>query len=485
MAGQLDLTQIGIDRTAPIPIAEQVSEAIGREIPGGSLPTNSRLPTTRELAAALGVNRGTVQAAYRLLAERGLVEGRVGSGTVVLSGSGSPVAPFRLDDLLSRRIAALPEEQSPPLPAPLFADFSRLAPDERFFPLEEFTRTVSYAWSRRRDLWSYAPPLGLEELRVEISRRLNEHDIKRSPAEILVVSGAQQGLDLLFRTFTDPGDLAAMESPTYSGALSLARLAGVSIVSMPMDEGGPDPSALRGRRVKLVYVMPERQNPTGITTGRDRRLALADAAMASGALLVEDGYEEPESGLLPLAASRPERTVWLGTLSKDLVPGFRIGWVAADGAIVERLARAKKATDFQTPVPLQAAVAAFLKAGADRRVRQARREEVSLRAEAARRALAEKLPEATIWGGEGGNPLFWLILPRGVTGRRVAEAAARRGVAVAPGQDFDPRGEDVERVRLSVTRVERKDIERGIGFLAEAVREVESRNRSALSAPVV
>jgi DNA-binding transcriptional MocR family regulator len=485
MAGQLDLSQIGIDRAAPIPLVKQVRDAIEREISGGSLPTNSRLPTTRELAAALGVNRGTVQAAYRLLAERGLVEGRVGSGTVVLSGSDSPAAPFRLDDLLSRRVAALPEESSTPLPAPLFADFSRLAPDERFFPLEEFTRTVSYTWSRRRDLWSYAPPLGLDELRVEISRRLSEHGIKRSPSEILVVSGAQQGLDLLFRTFTDPGDAAAMESPTYSGALALARLAGVTIVPMPMDEGGPDPSALRGRRAKLVYVMPERQNPTGITTGRERRLALADAAIASGALLVEDGYEEPESGLLPLAASRPERTVWLGTLSKDLVPGFRIGWIAADGAIVERLARVKKASDFQTPVPLQAAVAAFLKAGADRRVRQARGEEVTLRAEAARRALAERLPEATIWGGESGNPLFWLILPRGVTGRRVAEAAARRGVAVAPGQDFDPRGEDVERVRLSVTRVERKEIERGIALLADAVREVESRNRSALSAPVV
>jgi len=481
----LDLSQIGIDRTAPIPLAEQVRDAIEREISGGSLPTNSRLPTTRELAAALGLNRGTIQAAYRLLAERGLVEGRVGSGTVVLQGPGSPAAPFRLDDLLSRRITGLPEESSTPLPASLLADFSRLAPDERFFPLEEFTRTVSYAWSRRRDLWSYAPPLGLDELRVEISRRLNEHGIKRSPSEILVVSGAQQGLDLLFRTFTDPGDLAAMESPTYSGALALARLAGVTIMPMPMDEGGPDPSALRGRRVKLVYVMPERQNPTGITTGRDRRLALAEAAISSGALIVEDGYEEPESGLLPLAASRPERTVWLGTLSKDLVPGFRIGWIAADDAIVERLARVKKATDFQTPVPLQAAVAAFLKAGADRRVRQARGEEVTLRAETARRALEQRLPEATIWGGEGGNPLFWLILPRGVSGRRVAEAAARRGVAVAPGQDFDPRGEDVERVRLSVTRVERKDIERGIVLLAEAVREVESRNRSALSAPVV
>src|SRR4030095_9860228 len=115
------------DRPAPIPLVEQVRDAIEREISGGSLPTNSRLPTTRELAAALGVNRGTVQAAYRLLAERGLVEGRVGSGTVVLSGSDSPAAPFRLDDLLSRRVAALPEESSTPLPAPLFADFSRLA----------------------------------------------------------------------------------------------------------------------------------------------------------------------------------------------------------------------------------------------------------------------------------------------------------------------------------------------------------------------
>ena len=108
---------------------------------------------------------------------------------------------------------------------PAVADFSRLAPDERFFPLEEFTRTLAYSWSRRRELWQYAPPLGSEELRVEISRRLSEIGLTRSPEEILVVSGAQQGLDLLFRTFTDPGDLVAMESPTYSGALSLARLA--------------------------------------------------------------------------------------------------------------------------------------------------------------------------------------------------------------------------------------------------------------------
>lgn len=473
-----------IDRAAGVPLAEQVYEAIESRIAGGVLPENSRLPATRELAAALGVNRGTVQTAYRRLQKQGLAEGRVGSGTVVKKSAPAD-SPFRLSEMLSRRAVDLPEESPIVLAEPTVADFSRLAPDERFFPLEEFTRTLAYAWSRRRDLWQYAPPLGLEELRVEISHRLQEIGLAREPSEILVVSGAQQGLDLLFRTFADPGDLVAMESPTYSGALALARLAGVAILPLPMDPGGPDPAPLYGRRVKLCYLMPERQNPTGITTGPRRRDVLLQAALSSGALIVEDGYEEPESGEPPLSARQPSRIVWLGTLSKDLVPGFRIGWIAADRALIERLARVKKATDFQTPVPLQAAVAAFLRGGGDRKVRQARAEEVSQRASTAKQALREHLPEVSWWGGAGANPLFWLHLPEGTSGRRAAEAAAARGVAVAPGADFDPKGEDRGNVRLSVSRVERRKIERGIAVLGQAVREVWTRSRAALGAPVV
>jgi DNA-binding transcriptional MocR family regulator len=480
----LDLNQISIDRAGGVSLAEQVYEAIESRIAGGILPENSRLPTTRELAAALRVNRGTVQTAYRRLQERGLVEGRVGSGTVVRKSSPA-ASPFRLASLLSRRASELPEESPVAVAGPVVADFSRLAPDERFFPLEEFTRTLAYSWSRRRELWQYAPPLGAEELRVEISRRLSEIGLTRSPDEIIVVAGAQQGLDLLFRTFTDPGDLVAMESPTYSGALSLARLSGVTLLPLPMDPGGPDSSPLLGRRAKLCYVMPERQNPTGITTGPRRREALLQAALSAGALVIEDGYEEPESGELPLSAREPSRTVWLGTLSKDLVPGFRIGWIAADRAIVERVARVKKATDFATPVPLQAAVAAFLRANGDRNLRQARAEEVAVRANAAKQALREQLPELSWWGGAGANPLFWLHLPEGTSGRRVTEAAAARGVGVAAGVDFDPRGDDRSNVRLSVSRVERRDIAPGIAVLAEAVREVQSRSRAALAAHVV
>jgi len=482
---QLDPTQFELDRGAAAPLSDQLSDALQRRIEDGLLPRDSRLPTTRELAASLGINRGTVQAAYRRLREKGLVEGRVGSGTVVRGAGAPPPAPFRLGDQLSQRAATLPDEPRPAVASPLVADFSRLTPDERFFPFEDFTRTLSETWSQRRDLWQYAPPLGLEELRDEIARRLGEHGIVRASDEILVTSGAQQGLDLLFRTFTDPADLVAMESPTYSGALALARLSETEILPLEMDEDGPDPRPLRGRRAKLVYVMPERQNPTGVTMGESRRVELLEAALSAGAIVVEDGYEEPESGFSPLAAMEPERAVWLGTLSKDLVPGFRIGWIAAARPIVERLARVKQAADFQTPVPLQAAIAAFLRAGSDRKIRAARAAAVTERSSAMGRALRRTLPALDWWGGEGANPLFWLRLPAGVSGRRVAEAAGARGVAVAAGQDFDPRGEDRPEVRLSASRVERSDIEPGIERLAEAVGEVEMRSNAALSAPVV
>ena len=250
MPGQLDLGKISIDRHSPQPLADQISSVIERWIEGGALDENDRLPTTRELAAALGINRGTVQAAYRRLQDRGLVAARVGSGSVVRGRAAKP-RELRVETLLSRRAAELSDEALAPARSGSVADFSRLAPDERFFPLEEFTRTLAYAWSRRRELWQYAPPLGLEELRVEISRRLSDIGVARTPEEVLVVSGAQQGLDLLFRTFTDPQDVVAVESPTYSGALALARLSEVSLLPLPMEDDGPDARPLRAHEAKL------------------------------------------------------------------------------------------------------------------------------------------------------------------------------------------------------------------------------------------
>jgi DNA-binding transcriptional MocR family regulator len=473
--GQLDWSAVYLDRLSREPLGDQLATAIEARVATGLLARGARLPTTRELAGVLGINRGAVQTAYSKLARQGLLASRVGSGTIVRGPAPSP-PDFDPTALLSRRALQVAREVTPPLPISLVADFSKLTPDERFFPVEDFTRTLTEAWARRKDLWQYAPPLGLLELREEIARRLAEHGVSHSADEIVVTSGAQQGLDLLFRTFTDPGDVVATESPTYSGALALARFSGVELLPLPVGPEGVDASPLLGRRAKLVYVMPERQNPTGLTTTDELREGLLEAARSAGSLVIEDGYEEPESGLAPLAARDPVRVIWLGTLSKDLVPGFRIGWIAAPAAVIERLAQVKKTSDFQTPLPLQAAVAAFLRAGSDRRARASRALDVEARRIAAARALKMHLPEISWWGGEVGNALFWLHLPRGVSGRRVAEAAAARGVGVAPGADFDPRGEDPANLRLSVSRVDKRQVDAGIRLLAEAIRAVISQS---------
>jgi 2-aminoadipate transaminase len=188
--------------------------------------------------------------------------------------------------------------------------------------------------------------------------------------------------------------------------------------------------------------------------------------------------------MAPLAARLPDRTVWLGTLSKDLVPGFRIGWIAGPVPVIERLARVKKTADFQTPLPLQAAVAAFLREGADRRARRARAFDVEAKRISAARVLKTHLPGVSWWGGEVGSALFWLHLPPETSGRRVAQAAAARGVGVAPGADFDPKGEDRANIRLSVSRVDKRNVEQGIRLLAEAVQAVRSAS-GAHSMPVV
>src|ERR1700730_9880026 len=259
---QLDwATSVLLDPRSRDTTGDQLAAAIEARIATGALSAGDRLSTLRDLASALAVHPGTVQSALRRLSDRGLVEGRVGSGTVVV-GSAAP-RPFDATALLSKRAAAIASEPARADSALSVADFSRLTPDERFFPIDEFIATLAAAWGRRRDLWQYAPPLGLSGLPAEISPRLAEAGLTRSPDEILVTSGGRQGLGRLFRTYTDPGDAIAVESPSYSGALALARFSGVEMIPLPAGPEGPDASPPFGRRAKLVYVMPERQKPPG------------------------------------------------------------------------------------------------------------------------------------------------------------------------------------------------------------------------------
>ena len=451
----------------PRALSEQVSDYIRSLVDRGTLRDGDRLPATRELAARLGVNRGAILKAIRVLEREGTLRARVGSGVTVVARERGTTP--RWEPSFSSAISRVSESETLAGNEPVVADFSRLAPDDRFFPYERFAELLAETGRREPKLWQYADPYGLPELREEIARRLAETGSPVVADQILVTSGAQQGLDLLFKTFVDPGDLVAVESPTYPGIIPLLRFYGARVAELPVEGGRRDLSALDGRAVKLVYVMPERHNPTGVTMDEEERRRFLAAAQASGAVVVEDGYERPTSGIPSLSAIDPPRVATLGSFSKELVPGFRLGWIAAHPRVVRALALAKQATDLQTPLPIQAAVRAFLAEGGDREVRERRAAETEARRRALVAALARVVPEIPYLGGTTGQSLFWLRLPDGESGRAAARRARENGVAVSPGVDFDPLGRDVSALRLSVSRVPAEAVLEGVARLARAL----------------
>lgn len=464
------------------PLSEEVAEKIRSLVEQGVLRDGDRLPPTRDLAARLGVNRGVLLKAVRALEGEGTLRAKVGSGITVVARERGASAKW--EPSFSSAISRVAESDEPISSEPLVADFSRLAPDDRYFPYDRFAELLAETGRLHRELWQYADPYGLDELRTEIARRLTSSGAPWTEQNVLVTSGAQQGLDLLFKALVDPGDLVAVESPTYPGIIPLLRFYGARVVELPVESGRRDLSALAGRSVKLAYVMPERHNPTGVTMdGEERRRFLA-AAVAAGAVIVEDGYEPPVSEFAPLSALDPRRVATLGSFSKELVPGFRLGWIAADRRIVRAVALAKQATDLQTPLPIQAAVRAFLAEGADRDVRRRRAEETEARRRGLVAALSRVLPEIPYLGGTPGQSLFWLQLPYGMSGKEAARRARSNGVAVSPGANFDPLGRDVPALRLSVSRVSAESILEGVARLARTLLQRESRTE-AVAIPTI
>jgi DNA-binding transcriptional MocR family regulator len=203
------------------PLPEQVADYLRDLVERGTLRDGDRLPPTRDLASQLGVNRGVVLKAIRILETEGALRARVGSGVTVVAAEKSARAHW--SPSFSSAISRVAESEMPAARDSLVADFSRLAPDDRFFPYERFAALLAETARSQRELWQYADPNGLPELRAEIARRLAGTGAPRNPDDVLVTSGAQQGLDLLFKTLVDPGDLVAVESPTSPGILPLLR----------------------------------------------------------------------------------------------------------------------------------------------------------------------------------------------------------------------------------------------------------------------
>lgn len=403
-----------LDRNAAATLGEQVYEVIRQLILAGTLPPGQRLPSSRQLAADVAVARNTVIDAYARLADEGYVESAVGAGSFVAT------------TLPEARLYALPGRRRPPKPgqgavAAEGADqggargsardgaasdnaaggrggggrqspaslsrraqsvlsetaildtgvFAPCEPDVAQFPFQLWQRLLSKAWRQVRSSDArYAMPGGHPDLRAAIADHVQlARQVRCTPRQVVIVNGAQQGLSMCAMLLGDAGDRVWVENPGYPGARRVFRAADMELVPIAVDEEGMAPQPAQWRELpRLVYITPSHQFPTGAVMSLRRRRELLDAAAHHGSWIIEDDYDgEFRFSGRPIASlqgiDNAERVIYLGTFSKALFPGLRMGYLVLPESICDQFSLASAQLAFEGRQVEQAALAQFMREG--------------------------------------------------------------------------------------------------------------------------
>ena len=310
------------------------------------------------------------------------------------------------------------------------------------------------------------------------------------PALVLITTGSQQGLDLVAKVLIDEGSRVLVETPTYLGALQAFTPMEPEIVSVACDDDGVDMAdlAAKAEGARFFYVLPNFQNPTGRTMPEARRAALSAEASRLGLPLVEDNpygdlwFDTPPP--LPLTARNPEGCIYLGSFSKVLAPGLRLGFLVAPASIFPKLLQAKQAADLHSPGFNQRLVAEVMKDGfLDRHVPTIRALYKSQR-DAMLAAMMREMPGGVEWNTPAGGMFLWVRLPEGMNAVELLPRAVERNVAFVPGRAFYAGQPDARTLRLSFVTSSVAQIDIGIAALAAAIRDMRADpSASAASAP--
>jgi 2-aminoadipate transaminase len=361
---------------------------------------------------------------------------------------------------------------------PGIISFAGGLPSPKTFPVSAFSAACEKVL--REDghaALQYAASEGYAPLREMVAAML---PWKVDPAQVLITTGSQQGLDLIAKILIDAGSRVLVETPTYLGALQAFTPMEPDIVSVASDDQGVDLAdlATKAAGARFFYVLPNFQNPTGRTMTEERRAALSAEAARLGLPIVEDNpygdlwFDNPPP--LPLTARNPEGCVYLGSFSKVLAPGLRLGFMVAPKALYPKLLQAKQAADLHSPGFNQRMVAEVMKGGfLDRHVPTIRALYKSQR-DAMLAAMRREMPEGVEWNTPAGGMFLWARLPGGMNAVDLLPHAVERGVAFVPGAAFYAEGADAGTLRLSFVTASVEQINIGIAALAAAIRGLQT-----------
>ena len=331
----------------------------------------------------------------------------------------------------------------------------------------------------------YGPTEGEVSLREEIAKLMNREKSGVTPDNVLVTSGSQQGLDVVAKVFLDPGDIVLMELPSYIGGLQAFSAYRAKMIGVPQDDEGLKTDLLekalarlakKGRKPKFIYVVPDFQNPSGITMTLERRKRVLELAREYEVPIIEDSpYRDlrftGKSIPMIFSLDKENYVIALGTFSKLLCPGLRLAWITAPSEWMERMVVAKQSMDLSSPIFTQLMVAEYLKRGLlpqqIERIRRlyARKRDVMLN------ALERFMPEGVEWTKPEGGLFLWVKLPKKMSASDLFPKAVENKVAYVVGSAFHCNGKGQNTMRLNFSYPTEEQIDEGIGRLAKMIRE--------------
>lgn len=467
------------DKTAKTPIYRQIVKYISDKIAAGDWVIGSRLPSQRAMALAFDVNRSTIVTAMEELLSYGILESDFGGGTRVKSNSWSLLmsqppdwnkyissGPFHANLPTIQTINKLEFE-----PGYIRIGTGELAPE--LYP----NKLVTKIFRRMPEVvphLGYLGPLGLPELGRALSERLQlEQGIEADPANIMVASGSLQGLQLISVCMLKRGSRVYTEAPTYLKSLQIFQSAGMNLCGIPMDEEGIKYWNIKGASIdSLLYTIPTHHNPTGLVMSEERRKALLSFCQKNCLPVLEDDaygqlwFEEKPPKAIK-ASDKTGSVIYLGTVSKTMAPGLRIGWVVGPEAVVQRLGDAKMQTDYGASSVSQWMMTELLTSGDYDIYLDYLRRELKERRDNALAALRRNFNDMATWNRPSGGFYIWLRLNKKVPIDKVFHEALQHGLLLNPGNIYDYI--ENHAIRISYAYADPEDMTKAIEILASIV----------------
>jgi DNA-binding transcriptional MocR family regulator len=438
-----------------------IADAIGAAITAGTLPGGAKLPPQRDLAWRLGVTVGTVSRAYMLAESRGLLSGEVGRGTFVRNSAAPAAAPLLAPSATGNII-----------------NLARNVPNATAASLEIALRGVFADLSQREGLvrlLQYMPDGGHIDHRAAGARWIGRVGLEVTPEQVVLTSGAQQAMSAVLASLARHGDTVLVERLTYGGFLDAARLFGLKVEGVALDDRGLDPAALNDAALRtgarLVLLQPTVHNPTSVTMDADRRAEIAQVARDRDLTIVEDDVYGflPLDRPAPIATLAPERTIFIASASKCIAPGLRVGWIASPPALIERFANALHALSLGQPALTAEITRQWILDGTANRLTEELRQETEARQLLAAEIL-RPVPGLRLQGQPYASHVF-VHLPEPWRREEFVAASEARGVRVTPATNFAVSRELVPHaVRLALTTApDRPTLRRALTVLRDII----------------